>query len=60
MASRRIASTIGFEFPPSAAIVGGIVGQDVLNALGGKEEPVKNFMVFEGETGAGNVWSLGM
>lgn len=58
--SRRIARTSIFEFPASAAIVGGIVGQDILNALGGKEEPVRNLMVFEGETGAGNVWALGL
>jgi ubiquitin-like 1-activating enzyme E1 A len=36
------------------------VGQDVLNALGGKEEPVRNLMVFDGSTGAGNVFQLGL
>ncbi|KDE04732.1 hypothetical protein MVLG_04871 [Microbotryum lychnidis-dioicae p1A1 Lamole] len=55
----RIASTSAFEFPPSAAILGGIAGQDVLNVLGGKEEPVRNLMVFDGQTGAGHVWNLG-
>jgi ubiquitin-like 1-activating enzyme E1 A len=47
------------EFPPSAAIIGGLAGQDVLNALGGKEEPIRNLFVFEGVTGQGNVWALG-
>lgn len=56
----RIAATAPYEFPPSAAIVGGIAGQDVLNVLGGKEAPVRNLMVFQGETGAGNVWALGL
>ncbi|SCV74739.1 BQ2448_7768 [Microbotryum intermedium] len=55
----QIASTSAFEFLPSAAILGGIAGQDVLNVLGGKEEPVRNLMVFDGQSGAGNVWYLG-
>ncbi|KAI5481003.1 SUMO-activating enzyme subunit 1 [Pseudohyphozyma bogoriensis] len=56
----RIAQTSTLEFPPSAAILGGIAGQDVLNALGGKEEPVRNLMVFDGSSGAGNVFQLGL
>ncbi|KAK4701636.1 ubiquitin-like 1-activating enzyme E1 A, partial [Phenoliferia sp. Uapishka_3] len=55
----RIVATAPYEFPPSTAILGGICGQDVLNALGGKEEPVRNLLVFVGETGAGNVYALG-
>ena len=50
----------GFEYAPSCAIVGGILGQDALNAIGGKEEPVRNFFVFEGETGQGHVWPMGV
>lgn len=56
----RIARTQRFEFPASVAVVGGVAGQDVLNILGGKEEPVRNLMVFEGETSAANVWALGV
>jgi len=33
-----------------AAVVGGILSQDVLNALGGKELPLKNWMLFDGGT----------
>lgn len=57
---RRIATVQGFEYAPSCAIVSGILGQDVLNAIGGKEEPVRNFFVFEGATGQGRVRPLGV
>jgi len=50
---------IGHEFVSSCAIVGGVLGQDVLNCVGGKEEPVRNFMVFDGDLGEGGVWALG-
>ncbi|KAM0751876.1 hypothetical protein T439DRAFT_325070 [Meredithblackwellia eburnea MCA 4105] len=56
----RIAKTAPYEFPPSTAILGGIAGQDVLNVLGGKQEPVRNLMVFHGESCSGNVFALGL
>lgn len=49
-----------FDFPPSAAVIGGIAGQDALNIVGGKEEPVRNFMVFDGSSSACNVWAIGL
>ncbi|TNY17219.1 hypothetical protein DMC30DRAFT_357440 [Rhodotorula diobovata] len=56
----RLATLQSAEFPPSCAILGGLLGQDILNAVGGKEEPVRNLFVFEGETGQGRVWALGV
>ncbi|BGP24150.1 SUMO-activating enzyme subunit 1 [Rhodotorula toruloides] len=56
----RIATLQEAEFAPAAAIVGGILGQDVLNAVGGKEEPARNLFVFQGATGVGRVWALGV
>lgn len=56
----RLAALQSAEFAPTCAVVGGILGQDVLNAVGGKEEPVRNLFVFEGGTGQGRVWSLGV
>ncbi|CEQ42543.1 SPOSA6832_04364 [Sporobolomyces salmonicolor] len=41
----RLAPLLALEFPPSCAVLGGICGQDVLNAVGGKEEPVRNLMI---------------
>lgn len=58
--SSRIARTTNLEFPPTTAILGGLVGQDVLNTLGGKQKPIHNFMIFEGDSGAGDVFSLGL
>jgi ubiquitin-like 1-activating enzyme E1 A len=40
------------EFSPTCAILGGVLSQDVLNALGGREEPLVNWFQLEGLTGA--------
>jgi ubiquitin-like 1-activating enzyme E1 A len=42
------------------AIVGGMLGQDILKALGGREPPIANFFVFDGNTGGGTVCRLNM
>ncbi|GAA5995107.1 hypothetical protein JCM5350_003272 [Sporobolomyces pararoseus] len=55
----RFVSLRNHEFAPSCAIVGGVLGQDVLNTVGGKEEPVRNLMVFDGDLGEAGVWALG-
>ena len=39
------------EFSPTCAILGGVLSQDVLNALGGREEPLVNWFQLEGMTG---------
>ncbi|GAA6038835.1 hypothetical protein JCM8097_002919 [Rhodosporidiobolus ruineniae] len=56
----RLATLQEAEFPPSCAIVGGILGQDILNAVGGKEAPLRNFGCYEGGTGQFRVWGLGL
>lgn len=33
-----------------AAVVGGVISQDILNSLGGKELPIKNWLIFNGRT----------
>jgi ubiquitin-like 1-activating enzyme E1 A len=33
-----------------ASVVGGILSQDVLNALGGRELPLKNWLIFDGRS----------
>lgn len=35
------------EFAPSAAIVGGMVAQDVIQYLGGKDTPINNCVIFD-------------
>lgn len=39
------------EFSPTCAILGGVLSQDVLNALGGREDPLVNWFQLEGLTG---------
>lgn len=41
------------EFPPVCAIVGGILGQEVIKAISGKGDPIKNFFLFDAMDGKG-------
>ncbi|XP_011624876.1 SUMO-activating enzyme subunit 1B-1 isoform X2 [Amborella trichopoda] len=41
------------EHPPVCAIVGGILGQEVIKALSGKGNPLKNFFFFDAKDGKG-------
>ena len=41
-----------------AAVVGGILSQDVLNALGGRELPIKNWLFFDGNTCILSNWAM--
>ncbi|XP_062115913.1 SUMO-activating enzyme subunit 1B-1-like isoform X2 [Humulus lupulus] len=45
--------TNGREFPPVCAIVGGILGQEVIKAISGKGDPMKNFFFFDAMDGKG-------
>lgn len=42
---------LNLEFAPVAAIIGGTVAQDVINALGHKGKPINNFVVLDGISG---------
>ncbi|KAA1072368.1 hypothetical protein PGT21_033262 [Puccinia graminis f. sp. tritici] len=57
---RQLAITSRAEFIPSCAVVGSILSQEVLNALGGKQAPLANFLVFNGEKCAGDIYALGI
>ncbi|XP_010529098.1 PREDICTED: SUMO-activating enzyme subunit 1B-1-like [Tarenaya hassleriana] len=41
------------EFPPACAIVGGILGQEVIKVISCKGEPLKNFFYFDAVDGKG-------
>ncbi|KNA22993.1 hypothetical protein SOVF_028830 [Spinacia oleracea] len=41
------------EFPPVCAIIGGILGQEVIKAISCKGEPIKNFFYFDAADGKG-------
>ncbi|MCO5565710.1 hypothetical protein L7F22_019384 [Adiantum nelumboides] len=46
------------EFSPTCAMVGGVLSQDVLNAIGGREAPLVNWFQLEGLTGSGQIHAL--
>ncbi|CAZ81500.1 unnamed protein product [Tuber melanosporum] len=46
------------EVAPVAAVLGGILAQDVINVLGKREQPLQNFLVFDGDTTATPILAL--
>lgn len=40
------------------AVLGAQVAQDVINVLGGREQPVQNMMLFDGEASVAPVYAL--
>jgi ubiquitin-like 1-activating enzyme E1 A len=60
MRFRPLLTTACHEFSPVCAIIGGVLAQDILKALGGREPPLANFFIFDGNTGGGTVCRLGM
>lgn len=57
---RTAITTAMHEFAPVCAVVGGMLAQDILKALGVREAPLANFFTFDGNTGAGNVIRMSM
>ncbi|GAA5834452.1 hypothetical protein JCM11251_007012 [Rhodosporidiobolus azoricus] len=57
---KRIAALQDAEFASSCAILGGVLGQDILNCVGGKEEPLRNFGCYEGGSGQFRAWQMGL
>ncbi|KAF8964179.1 hypothetical protein BDZ97DRAFT_1904495 [Flammula alnicola] len=55
-----LSTTANHEFSPVCAIVGGMLAQDMLKSLGGREPPIANFFVFDGNTGGGTVCRMNM
>ncbi|KAF9046430.1 hypothetical protein BJ165DRAFT_1471644 [Panaeolus papilionaceus] len=55
-----LSTTAAHEFSPVCAIIGGMLAQDILKALGGRDAPIANFFVFDGTVGGGTVCRLDM
>ena len=55
-----MATTAAHEFSPVCAVVGGMLGQDILKTLAGKEPPIANFFVFDGVSCNGIVVRMSM
>ncbi|KAF9618160.1 hypothetical protein IFM89_000563 [Coptis chinensis] len=47
------------EHPPVCAIIGGILGQEVIKAISGKGDPLKNFFFFDAMDGKGIIEDIG-
>lgn len=58
--NRTMATTAFAEFSPVCAVVGGLLAQDILKALGAREAPLANFFTFDGNTGSGTVVRMKM
>jgi ubiquitin-like 1-activating enzyme E1 A len=55
---RSFLQNLGSELSPVVAYLGGRLAQDVINVLGQREQPLQNFLLFDGETFASPVYSL--
>ena len=49
---------LGSEIVPVTAFLGGTLAQDVINVIGQREQPIQNFLIFDGEESKGPVYSL--
>jgi len=45
---RSFLQNVGSEIAPVAAVLGGQLAQDVINVLGGTQQPIQNFVIFDG------------
>jgi len=50
---------VRYEMPAVAAVVGGILGQELLRAVTGKGEPVRNAFFFSMTNSQGTIENLG-
>lgn len=55
---RSFIQNLGSELSPVAAFVGGHLAQDVINVLGQREQPLQNFLLFDGDELNGPIYSL--
>lgn len=55
---RSFLQNVGTEVSPVAAVLGGQLAQDVINVLGQTQQPIQNFVVFDGGKMEAVVYSL--
>lgn len=51
-------ATKGAEISPVAAVLGGVVAQQILNAISRKQQPLQNLLVFDGVASTGPVYTV--
>lgn len=52
------AANLGVEISPVAAVLGGIIGQEVLNYISKKQQPLQNLLVFNGDSTIGPIYCV--
>ena len=50
--------SLGSEISPAVAFLGGHLAQDVINVLGQREQPLQNFLLFDGEQFQASTFSI--
>ena len=55
---RNFMQNCSTELSPTCAFLGGALTQDAINVLSGREQPIQNFLVFDGEDTKCPVYSL--
>ena len=55
---RSFLQNLGSEIAPVTAFLGGQLAQDAINVLGHREQPIQNFLLFDGEEFKGPVYAL--
>ncbi|EED18244.1 SUMO activating enzyme (AosA), putative [Talaromyces stipitatus ATCC 10500] len=55
---RSFLENLGCELSPVAAFIGGSLAQDVINVLGGREQPLQNLLLFDGEKNVAPIYPL--
>ena len=55
---RSFLQNIGSEIAPVTAFLGGQLAQDVINVISQREQPIQNFLLFDGEDSKGPIYAL--
>ena len=55
---RQVLENAESELSPVAAVLGGVLAQDVINVLAKLEQPIQNLLVFDGDVSAAPVLVL--
>ncbi|KAL1957651.1 hypothetical protein VTO42DRAFT_5628 [Malbranchea cinnamomea] len=55
---RSFLQNVGSELNPVAAFLGGSLAQDTINVLSAREQPLQNFLLFDGERNTAPIYSL--
>eukprot|EP00045_Choanoeca_perplexa_P003612 m.32232 g.32232 ORF g.32232 m.32232 type:complete len:329 (+) comp12140_c0_seq1:45-1031(+) len=55
----QVFSAGSFELNPAAAILGGVLGGEIIKVVSGKDEPVDNIFLWDATTSNGTVYRLG-